>query len=146
MKKVPKIFAFDRCEIFMHGVLPLVRTGDATLAQRRSGLHPRSKKPESHPFLQIGRYSPSIVAKSSCMASSLLCEPVMPHSRSADQVCILAQRSQSHIRFLVRNKTAAPANGFANFFQKKNRTLHHTAPEHNGIGREERDQICQAKS
>src|ERR1700722_4887085 len=88
------------------------------------------------------RYSPSSTEKSDSTTVSLCAEPVMPHSSRTDQVCVLSQRGQRQFRLLIGNKSAAGRDGLAHLPPKKFRTLHHTAPEHDHVGREKRHQVC----
>src|SRR5580692_9731106 len=83
-------------------------------------------------FAQFLHWSPS---------GSLLREPIVPHSRGADQICVVSEGRESELRFFGGDEAAAAANHFANAVEKKWGALHYTAAEHDGIGREEVDQI-----
>src|SRR5215470_10422961 len=90
------------------------------------------------------RYAPSMAENSVSTACDLRSKVVMPNSGGANQVGVLAQRSQRQLCSLPRNEFAAFANDFADTFEEKAGAFHNAATQNNRIGREQRDQIRQA--
>src|SRR5580704_5976553 len=73
-------------------------------------------------------------------------EPVIPNAGGADEVGIVAQRSQRQLRFLPGYERATFADDFANPVYEQVGALHHAPAKNDRVGRKHGDQIREAKT
>src|SRR5579862_3006214 len=73
-------------------------------------------------------------------------EPIVPHARRSDQVCVVSERGEGQLRLLGRDETATLADDLANAFEEKIGAFHYAAAQDNRIGSEEINQIGQAQA
>ncbi len=73
-------------------------------------------------------------------------EAMMPNHGRPDQVGIFSQRGEEQLGFFKGNEAAAPADGLANAIEKKIRTLHNAAAQHDCIRGEEINQVGEAEA
>src|SRR5262249_20576031 len=103
----------------------------------------RSNNQQKWPSIYAHSHASRFLDKPSSGAGSSLAEAMMPHLRRANQVRVVAERSQRQLGLFKRNEAAALRDHFANLFETH--TLHDAASHHNPIWHKQIDQVGQAQ-